>query len=88
MFSGIVSEIPIIMSGQRLYRRVEMVRHIFWDCPATCLGYNVFLFRLKKKPKRGEVVGFKVFKGVLLLSYVNMCYILTMLTITCYGSTF
>ena len=60
-----------------------IVRHLFgdcqasfWACQATCLGYYAFLFRLQKELKRGEGVGFKVFKGMLLLSTLYCQYVL------------
>ena len=59
-----------------------IVRHRFWDCQAPVLGSsgNSFgisglLLGYKKEPKRCNKECSRVFKGVLELPYVNICYI-------------
>ena len=60
-----------------------IVRHQFWDRQApvlwssgTSFGISRFFLGYKKEPKRCNEGCFGVFKGVLELPYVNICYII------------
>ena len=59
-----------------------IVRHQFWDCQAPVLGSSGTGFGIsrlflgyKKDPKRCNDGCVRVFKGVLELPYLNICYI-------------
>ena len=58
-----------------------ILRHLFWTVRYIFLGLSGNFFGIsclflgyKKEPRGGNGGGFKVFKGVFVLSNVNMCY--------------
>ena len=80
MFSWIISEIPKNTPDNKLYRRVQaswtIVKHLFWDLQAFFLGWSGIFLGIVRQffgQNGSRVGGLKVFKGVVVLSNVNMC---------------